>query len=394
MAEPPNDPHNTDSTFIPAPPEAPKLYQVTILFIYHIVLALLLAYTIYNVWPENPWPGDRPINANTQNAKNSNNANANEGVPNLRPGAGSNNSSATGNNPNTNNPPTGNGGTTSNSAGNSNNGPGGGGAGAGTRNGAGANATPTPTPDKSQVEDNEDRPPSFKVFGQTFRPRLEVRLLLLVMLVGAIGSYVHATSSFVDYLGNRTLISSWVWWYLLRPFIGMMLALVFYFVFRGGFVTAGVGGPSDDATRDPARFINPFGIAAMAALVGMFSKVASDKLNEVFTTLFRPAPGQGDAKRGDKLGSSLVPAVTSISPASVKKGDKNVSITIKGANFTDKSAVTFNNKPRTAKFVDATELNLPLQEADTATAGTFEITVTNPPPGGGAAKPVQFKVEE
>ena len=36
----------------------------------------------------------------------------------------------------------------------------------------------------------------------------------------------HAAASFVDYLGNRAFVSSWVWWYLLRSFIGMLLALV------------------------------------------------------------------------------------------------------------------------------------------------------------------------
>src|SRR5207248_5213807 len=103
-------------------------------------------------------------------------------------------------------------------------------------------------------------PPAFKLFGLWFQPTLETRLILLVMLAGAIGSYVHAASSLVDYLGNRTLVSSWVWWYLLRPFIGMMLALIFYFGFRGGFITGGVNTGGEGA----ANFINPFGIAATA----------------------------------------------------------------------------------------------------------------------------------
>ena len=92
-------------------------------------------------------------------------------------------------------------------------------------------------------------PPPLYILGQEFQPTLEVRLILLVLLVGAIGSYVHSTSSIVDYLGNRTFISSWVWWYLLRPFIGMMLALIFYFVFRGGFITGWVNPSGETHTK-------------------------------------------------------------------------------------------------------------------------------------------------
>lgn len=168
------------------------------------------------------------------------------------------------------------------------------------------------------------------------------------------------------------------------------MALIFYFVFRGGFITAGVNPSGDNA----ANYINPFGVAALAALVGMFSKVAADKLNEVFTTLFRPAPGQGDAKRGDKLGASPMPSITSLSPASVKKGAKNIVVTIKGSNFSEKSEVRFNGKPRASKFVDATTLSVQLPDADTAAAATFKVMVFNGPPGGGESNSLEFKVEE
>ena len=198
---------------------------------------------------------------------------------------------------------------------------------------AGANTDPGAAVNKNEEQKNalEDRPPKFTVFGKDFKPPLEVRLILLVLLVGAIGSYLHAASSFVDYLGNRTFVESWIWWYLLRPFIGMLLALLFYFVFRGGFITAG------NTQANATDFINPFGIAAMAGLVGMFSKVATDKLNEVFTTLFRPAPGQGDAKRGDKLGP---PTITSLDQ---RKGSElgGTSVTITGANFATGIKVLF-----------------------------------------------------
>ena len=271
-----------DDTYKPPPPKPPAFYQVLLLFVYHLVLGLALAYAIYNVWPPQPWPGDIPAPPKRAAVVNPANTNvSNEGVA----------------------------------------------------------TTPQPTDAVADVYPG-DKPPKFKLFGKEFQPTLEVRLLLLVMLAGAIGSYVHATSSLVDYLGNRTLISSWVWWYLLRPFIGLMLALIFYFVFRGGFITAGVNAGGEGA----AAYINPFGVAALAGLVGMFSKVAADKLNEVFITLFRPE--RGDADRGDKLNTTPAPTLTGLVPKEgPATGRQTVMIT--GTGFAPGATVTFDQTPAT-----------------------------------------------
>lgn len=104
----------------------------------------------------------------------------------------------------------------------------------------------------------------------------ERSLFFLVMVAGALGSFVHTTRSFADFAGNQTLRQSWTWWYILHPFTGSALAVVVYLVLRGGFfgsVSAGEG-------------LNPFGFVAVAALVGLFSKQATRKLDDVFTTIF------------------------------------------------------------------------------------------------------------
>jgi hypothetical protein len=102
----------------------------------------------------------------------------------------------------------------------------------------------------------------------------EIDLLLLVLLGGSLGSFLHIAPSFSDFMGNRTLKSTWAWWYALRPFIGAVLALVFYSATRAGLIA------------NPAT-LNPFGVVAIAALVGLFSKSATLKLGEVFDTLFK-----------------------------------------------------------------------------------------------------------
>jgi hypothetical protein len=105
----------------------------------------------------------------------------------------------------------------------------------------------------------------------------EVRLLVLVAVAGALGSYIHLATSFADFLGNRQFVSSWKWWYVLRPFIGAALAVIVYFAARGSLIS-GLAGAGD---------LSPYGVCAVAGLSSMFSKQAADKLREVFENLFK-----------------------------------------------------------------------------------------------------------
>ena len=123
--------------------------------------------------------------------------------------------------------------------------------------------------------------------GVKAMPR-ELNLLVLAIVFGALGSLIHAAKSFASFAGNRALVASWTWWYALQPFVGMALALVFYVVIRGGLFASG----------SSASAVSPFGIAGISGLVGMFSKQATDKLNELFCSLFQTA---ADAARKDKL---------------------------------------------------------------------------------------------
>ena len=121
--------------------------------------------------------------------------------------------------------------------------------------------------------------PTVFFWGSVILPA-EIRLMFVAAIGGALGSYVHLATSFADYAGNEKLTTNWGWWYILRPFIGMALAEVVYLALRGGLLNAS---GSDSATTA----ISPYGVAASAALTGLFSKQATDKLQEVFETLFR-----------------------------------------------------------------------------------------------------------
>jgi hypothetical protein len=110
----------------------------------------------------------------------------------------------------------------------------------------------------------------------------EVRLILIVAMAGALGGLVHSLRSLYWYVGNKGLVWSWMLMYILRPFVGTTLALVFYFVIRGGLF-------SPQATIAQT---SPFGFAGLAGLIGLFSEQAVLKLKEVAETLLsKPSPG-------------------------------------------------------------------------------------------------------
>lgn len=112
----------------------------------------------------------------------------------------------------------------------------------------------------------------------------ETRLFIVVASAGGLGAVIHTLRSLYWYVGNRGLRRSWVLMYVVEPFAGASLALVVYFVLRGGLTT----------TLASSADINPYGVTALGALVGMFSRETAAKLRAVFATLLAPAEQGAD----------------------------------------------------------------------------------------------------
>ncbi|MBI2487307.1 MAG: hypothetical protein HYW01_10180 [Deltaproteobacteria bacterium] len=151
-----------------------------------------------------------------------------------------------------------------------------------------ANESSLTAPTQPQAK-TEDKPKeknglesdSVKLFGKTIPiPNDEVRLFLIVAMAGSLGSLVHALRSLYWYVGNRELVRSWVAKYILLPFIGATLGVIFYFVICGGFFSA----------QATAQETSPFGFAAIAGPIGMFSDQAVEKLKKVAENFFAEAP--------------------------------------------------------------------------------------------------------
>jgi len=122
---------------------------------------------------------------------------------------------------------------------------------------------------------------------------LELRLILLILFTGAFAASIGSLKSLVDFVGSDTFKPSWDLFYFGGPLIGGGVALIFYFVIRGGFLAG---------TNVDIKTVNPYGLVAVAALVGMFWDAAAKKLNDVFENLFQPK--EPDKRPGGIAGGS------------------------------------------------------------------------------------------
>jgi hypothetical protein len=221
-----------------------------------------------------------------------------------------------------------------------------------------------------------------------YRPNIDqsTGLLLLALLMGAIGGYVHATTSFVSYIGNRQFKASWGWWYILRAFIGAALALLTYLALRGGFLTG---------ESSTAGTINAYGVATISGLVGLFSKQATDKLEEIFNTAFRTSSTIGDSQRSDSMAPSPeVPIVTALDPHTVflRPTDPVKTVKIKGAGFHKYASVKLNGVALPApQWQSASEISFNLPGSIMA-PGTVRVVVVNPNEASSA--PRELRVEQ
>jgi len=85
---------------------------------------------------------------------------------------------------------------------------------------------------------------------------------------------------------------------------------------------------------------------------------------------------------------NAVPTVASLAPAAAVAGSGAFTLTVNGTDFLSSSAVNFNGATLTTTFVSATQLTA----AAVATAGAFDVAVTNPAPGGGTSAVTAFTV--
>jgi hypothetical protein len=90
--------------------------------------------------------------------------------------------------------------------------------------------------------------------------------------------------------------------------------------------------------------------------------------------------------------SNPSPTASSLTPSKVVAGGLDFEVFVSGSNFVSSSVVEWNSSPRATAFVSGSRLVVLITAADIASAGSAQITVTNPAPGGGTSSQLAFTV--
>lgn len=201
---------------------------------------------------------------------------------------------------------------------------------------------------------------------------IEARLLTIVLISGALGSAIFSARAFATFHGLKRYDPDWNWWYVMRLPIGMGLALFLYLVIRGGLFTASVG--NSDQVLQTA---NPFGFAALAALAGMFAKEASDKLEEVFQSVFSTSDKPQPAAKP--------PVIDKLEPGKKAVKDADLALVVIGKNFDSKARVTVGAEERASAYKGPGRIEVTLTADDVAAKAKLPVVVVNPEGKGGAS---------
>ena len=107
-------------------------------------------------------------------------------------------------------------------------------------------------------------------------------------------------------------------------------------------------------------------------------------------TVSNPLPQYGGANSlafTVNVGTYPIPTLNSTYPTSVLAGTVAFGISANGGNFASTAVLNVNGVPQPTTVQSSQNLSANVSQADIATAGTAQVTVTNPTPGGGVSSP-------
>ena len=110
-------------------------------------------------------------------------------------------------------------------------------------------------------------------------------------------------------------------------------------------------------------------------------------------TVSSPPLGGGESNSISFLVTNPMPQIGKLVPSSVAAGGPGFTLDIQGQGFYSGSVATLNGSTRPAHFKSAGDIAVDLTAADIAQAGTAEIKITNPAPGGGVSAPSSLQIK-
>ena len=87
-----------------------------------------------------------------------------------------------------------------------------------------------------------------------------------------------------------------------------------------------------------------------------------------------------------------LPVLTSISPACVIQGGSSFTLTLNGSGFNPASTARLSGSSRTTVYISPTQIQATINSSDISAAGTVNIDVSSPTPGGGTSSTQQLTI--
>lgn len=142
-----------------------------------------------------------------------------------------------------------------------------------------------------------------------------------------------------------------------------------------------------NGTSKPTSFVSSMRLAASISAADI------DTAGLPQITVFNPPPGGGVSNPATLTVNNPAPMLTTLSPQQATAGSTAFNLTVSGAGFVSGSILRWNGLDRTTIYVSHTQLTATITQGDITTPGSFNVTVTNPAPGGGTSNVKTFNVE-
>lgn len=126
------------------------------------------------------------------------------------------------------------------------------------------------------------------------------KLIIYVSCSGGLGSLTLSMYSYSDHLGKGDFDLSFFWWYILRPFIGIIYGcFVFFFVVGGLMTLSGVSPETIIENLFNAKTIMFY--CALGFLAGYAEHAFSVQLKELAEAIFKVPPKNGNGSSGTSV---------------------------------------------------------------------------------------------
>ncbi len=122
------------------------------------------------------------------------------------------------------------------------------------------------------------------------------------------------------------------------------------------------------------------------------SGIPSQSGNFLITIKITDANGCSGSRDYTLAIANPLPKITSINPAFKFAGDGAFALTVNGTGFVNGAKVRWNGNERNTTVVNDAQLTAAIPASDIVNAGSIQITVMNPSPGGGVSNALPFNI--